>query len=265
MATLPPKPSREHLRAQAKRLLKAYLANDPEAQRRVTAAYPGITGNRLKLADAQWIVAREHDFPSWAKLKGYVEALAQANLHSAAVDTASLVGFAKAQNAEALGKTFAATPLRDILRARDTLGKIGALDTVLDTLIAGLVHPEPRIRFNCAGALDHLADARCAEPLTRLLSDPVPRVRRAALHSLSCDACKLTPLTTPEAFVSVLIEMAQRDPSIRVRRVAAFSLTTYAYDPSVIATLRALSLTEHDRTILRTATAALQRLGTTNV
>ena len=72
-ASLPPAPSLEQLRKQAKDLLRAHRAGDPRAVARVAAHEPG---EPLKLTGAQHVVAREHGFPSWARLKAYVERLA---------------------------------------------------------------------------------------------------------------------------------------------------------------------------------------------
>jgi ankyrin repeat protein len=72
-ASLPPAPSLEQLRKQAKELLRAHRAGDPQAVARVAAHEPG---EPLKLTGAQHVVAREHGFPSWSRLKAYVERLA---------------------------------------------------------------------------------------------------------------------------------------------------------------------------------------------
>jgi ankyrin repeat protein len=62
----------EQLRKQAKDLLRDHRAGVPVAHDRVTAQHPGPSGP-VKLADAQLVVAREHGFPSWPKLRAYVE------------------------------------------------------------------------------------------------------------------------------------------------------------------------------------------------
>src|SRR6185503_6240853 len=56
---LPPHPNLEHLKKQAKDLLRDLQQRDPA----------------LKLADAQHALAREYGFASWPKLKAYVESL----------------------------------------------------------------------------------------------------------------------------------------------------------------------------------------------
>jgi hypothetical protein len=58
---LPPHPSLEHLRKQAKELLEQSQQRDPT----------------LRLADAQFALARAYGFASWPKLKAYVESVAR--------------------------------------------------------------------------------------------------------------------------------------------------------------------------------------------
>lgn len=76
---LPAAPHLAHLKDQADKLCRAFLANDPAAVARVHAvdrlgSLPG--GADLALAHAQLVVAREYGFASWALLKGHVESLA---------------------------------------------------------------------------------------------------------------------------------------------------------------------------------------------
>ena len=66
---LPPRPSLEQYRKQAKDLLRAARAGEPEAVRRMDQC------SRV-LADAQLVVAREHGFESWPGFASHVEALA---------------------------------------------------------------------------------------------------------------------------------------------------------------------------------------------
>lgn len=281
MSDLPPSPNLEHLKRQAKRLLREWRSGSPEARRRVEAQIPGSSDTpdsvdrtrRLRLADAQRVVAREYGFASWAKLKAYVEAVA-ANEARAYPEPSvrrrflrglagELVASARRGDAEALGARFATMPLRDILAVRDLLVSTGRVRVVVDGLLEGLDDARPRVRFDCAGALDHMADERCAVPLRRLLEDPVPRVRRAALHSLSCDACKLGPLVRNEDLVPVLIGMALNDPSVRVRRSAVPMLEGYCHDGRAVATMRRLATRDADTKVLRTAREALRRRGVT--
>ena len=69
MAVLPAQPHLDHLRRQARDLLRAARAGDTAAAERVLA----VSG-RLTLAAAQLAVAHEYGFASWAKLKTEVQA-----------------------------------------------------------------------------------------------------------------------------------------------------------------------------------------------
>jgi HEAT repeat protein len=107
------------------------------------------------------------------------------------------------------------------------------------------------VRYYCALAMDHIADERCVEPLKGLLEDNVPRVRAAALHSLSCEACKVTPLPVPGDLIEILIVKANTDPSIRVRRAAVGSLVEACSNPRVAKALTELETRETDADIQR--------------
>src|SRR5262245_16921573 len=69
---LPGQPNLEQLKKQAKNLLHAARAGDPDARRRL-AALPGLLGRSaaelaalpFALHDAQSAIAREYGFPSW--------------------------------------------------------------------------------------------------------------------------------------------------------------------------------------------------------
>jgi ankyrin repeat protein len=69
MPRLPAHPNLEQLRHQAKELLRAAKAGEPDAARRVE-----VVSDRLTLAAAQLAVAREYGFASWPRLKDEVEA-----------------------------------------------------------------------------------------------------------------------------------------------------------------------------------------------
>lgn len=277
MRQLPSSPSLDHLKGQAKRLLKAFLAGDAQARERFAAhlkrlATTTTDERRVRLADAQFVLAREYGFPSWARLAAYVEAAHEPSAPASPADrrsiwrqflnelAASLLAWSHAHDSRALGARFALMPLRDILSVREHLNATGELPLVVDGLIEGLSHPQPGVRFNCANALDHLADNRCALPLRRLLSDPVPRVRRAALHSLTCEACKLSPLGSEGDLVPIMIDMALNDPSIRVRRSAVPLLESHVQDARVEEALQTLALSD-DLFLRRTAQQVLRRQG----
>lgn len=78
---LPANPSLDHLKYQAKDLRKAHAARDLSAAQRLREFHPrfhratdaGIFDSALSLSDAQLAIAREYGFPSWARLKKYIE------------------------------------------------------------------------------------------------------------------------------------------------------------------------------------------------
>src|SRR5262249_26148910 len=69
------RPSLEHLRKQAKRLLRQARQLEPDAIERLRTFASLPPGAPATLVDAQHAVAREHGFASWPKLKRHVEAL----------------------------------------------------------------------------------------------------------------------------------------------------------------------------------------------
>jgi WD40 repeat protein len=72
---LPAHPNLEQYKKQAKDLLKSWRAGDPGALDRVNQHHPrflkparrGAPRRTFGLADAQWVIAREHGFESWPK------------------------------------------------------------------------------------------------------------------------------------------------------------------------------------------------------
>jgi hypothetical protein len=78
---LPSKPNLDHLKQQAKDLLKAHAARTLASAQLIREFHPRFKGTpdetifatKLKLSDAQLAIAREHGFPSWARLKRRIE------------------------------------------------------------------------------------------------------------------------------------------------------------------------------------------------
>lgn len=73
---LPSRPDLEQQQKQAKELLARFVEGETEARARVRAALPDK--RQIVLADAQFVVAREYGFVSWAALKRHIESLAEA-------------------------------------------------------------------------------------------------------------------------------------------------------------------------------------------
>jgi ankyrin repeat protein len=73
---LPPHPSLDHLKKQAKQLLRDVEAGDPAARERLAAFVSRAAAGNPKLADAQHAIARDYGFDTWPKLKAHVDSLA---------------------------------------------------------------------------------------------------------------------------------------------------------------------------------------------
>ncbi len=71
--TLPAHPDLDHLRRQAKTLLKDFLRGDAHAVAEVTRHYRGADVATFALHDAQLVLARSYGYDSWPKLKAYVD------------------------------------------------------------------------------------------------------------------------------------------------------------------------------------------------
>ncbi len=75
---LPVRPSLEQLRKQAKELLRQLRNGDPSATERLRNLKPSIS--EPVLADAQFVLAREHGFESWPRLVHHVQAVQSPDL-----------------------------------------------------------------------------------------------------------------------------------------------------------------------------------------
>ena len=81
MNPLPDRLNLDHLKKQAKDLIRLYRSRDAAAMARFRNALPAAAGRsdedissaQLRLHDAQSCIAREHGFASWPDLKSYVE------------------------------------------------------------------------------------------------------------------------------------------------------------------------------------------------
>ena len=72
---LPARPNLEHLKKQARLLLRGSLRAEPAAIDRFREAQVQLATAAPKLADAQHVIAREYGFDNWANLKAHVGAL----------------------------------------------------------------------------------------------------------------------------------------------------------------------------------------------
>lgn len=129
----------------------------------------------------------------------------------------------------------------------------------MGALLAGLAHLDAKVRATCALLLDHVADDRCIGPLRQAMRhDPHEAVRRCAMHALVCDGCKECPLDTD--VVGALIESAQADRSLAVRRRAIFYLSQQRPDARTGPSLEAVLAGETDPILRHRAQRALAGL-----
>ena len=78
---LPENPNLDHLRSQAKDLLRNQAARNPQFAQRIREFHPRFTqasdtqifDTPLSLSDAQLTIARQYGFPSWTRLKAHIE------------------------------------------------------------------------------------------------------------------------------------------------------------------------------------------------
>lgn len=78
-------------------------------------------------------------------------------------------------------------------------------------LIAGLKHPNSKVRWWCIQLMDHVADETYLEPLLHTAhTDPTPKNRRHAIHALTCKICK------PDK------EALNIDVRVQLEKIAAF-------------------------------------------
>lgn len=97
-------PSLEHLKNQAKALLRAAKAADPSAVERFQANHPDFSssslaaGQTVQLADAQLVIAREYGFSSWTKLKEHVTRTTETRaLFESAIEAVNNIGWSEVE------------------------------------------------------------------------------------------------------------------------------------------------------------------------
>ena len=123
------------------------------------------------------------------------------------------------------GRNEAIVALVGAINARD-LARVTLKPEAKLALIAGLEHPNAKVRWWCLQLMDHLADASFIPSILPLLNDPVGKVRKHAVHALTCDVCKLDKcgLELSQDVQAKIAEVAQTDLDERVRNEAHAAL-----------------------------------------
>ena len=147
----------------------------------------------------------------------------------------------------------------DAIGGSDSEATAAAADVAgQSAVVAGLQHPDPPVRRGCLDFLDHHADNDCAEDLRRVaLHDPIPHIRRFAVHALGCVRCKTSPLEMD--LIEFLTTVAGRgDESAKVRREAIYALSHQPQDSRATAALRLVLEQETDQELRKAAHRVLR-------
>jgi ankyrin repeat protein len=209
MPDLPPHPDLDQLRRQARELLRAARAGDPDAAARMRAVSSSLT-----LTSARLAIAREYGFPNWARLKTEAEDRTRDLAERAAA-------FCEASIRDWTGRAtrmLAATP--EIagygLATALVLGDADRVRAAIGHDPAAATRPDPRTGWTplhavCASRWHHLDPAR-AEGLTavaRLLldagADPAESIRGPRGGTWTPLRCAVAGAANP-AIVSLLLE-----------------------------------------------------------
>ena len=266
---LPSRPNLAHLKREAKALLAAIRAGEEEPLLRLRTLFAAVTAETAKLAEVQTLLAREYGFASWTALGAAVEKRAlqirakAARTAARTADAAELAEqwftLAEAGDLDVLWKAMGIGKHRSNAAREIMLRDRARYDRFVETIIAGLGHPNGRARFEYAHILDSFGDARCIAPLRVLMDDPVPRVRWMAMHALTCHDCNEATCPDDPKLIEEIIHHLHHDESIKVRRHAAIALGE-AGGIGARATLEAVVAEAADPGLVRFARYALHEL-----
>ncbi|MGH9271175.1 MAG: HEAT repeat domain-containing protein [Ilumatobacteraceae bacterium] len=104
-------------------------------------------------------------------------------------------------------------------------------DDVFGALARGTRHASPVVRWWSVQVLDHCPEERATPVIAALFDDPVPRVRRNAVHAVGCPACKPSATPTNDPLLDRLRHIAATDDNAKVRRAAELSLARLSLRP----------------------------------
>ncbi|HEY7431279.1 MAG TPA: ankyrin repeat domain-containing protein [Streptosporangiaceae bacterium] len=138
-ASLPERPDLGQLRRQAKELCAAARGGDAAAIARIARHLTRAPADTVTLAAAQLVIAREHGFASWPKLKAAVDGAGDLAARAGAFVTACVTGQVSqaarlaADDPRVTGATMAAAAAAgDAAQVRDRLGRDPDAATLID-------------------------------------------------------------------------------------------------------------------------------------
>jgi hypothetical protein len=121
---------------------------------------------------------------------------------------------------------------------------------------AAVEHPSGKIKKFALSILDHDANDVSAETFRLALADPMPSVRREALHGLACERCRVGELCTDDV-VPALIQVLEHDDNASVRHASLFPLIGLVRrDDRILAAISRAAANDPDELVRRAATAA---------
>src|SRR5262245_13686202 len=132
---LPSRPDLDQYRKQAKDLLKSYKSAEADALTRVTQHHPKFTkpvsaidAETFRLSDAQWVIAREHGFESWAKFADHIRRTAAQNPAASTTNAISTIGL-DIKSEEVNTCEFTHDGKRAVMCAQGTPVRVWAIET----------------------------------------------------------------------------------------------------------------------------------------
>jgi HEAT repeat protein len=106
------------------------------------------------------------------------------------------------------------------------LRRVKVSEAAKAALIAGLKHPNSKVRWWCIQLMDHVADESYLQPLLEAAhTDPTPKNRRHAIHALTCEICKPNRDALDIDIRSELATIAELDSDDSVRILALHELS----------------------------------------
>lgn len=163
--SLPGQPDLDRLRRAARELRAAARAGRPDALNRFAGQVNGPVDADVTLAQAQWIIAREHGFASWARLRAY----ARPDSARPAVADELLAAAVDGREAHALRLLAADPGLSADLSVAAAVGDVAAVESALATEPGAALRPDgrrdwPPLLYVCHSHL-HRADPYVADGL----------------------------------------------------------------------------------------------------